>query len=103
MPRRVTGTDVWVAADDGSDLVRAAAIISLATDCHGTITARTGPGDAMIVTLAGPGRQHGARPPGDFHRQLIQIIAQLSDASGSFLIRPAHDQAHGWQWTTEPL
>jgi hypothetical protein len=55
------------------------------------------------VTLADPGSQSGDHPAEDFHRQLIRIIAQLSDASGAFLIRPVRDEAHGWQWITEPL
>jgi hypothetical protein len=55
------------------------------------------------VTLADSGKQHGAHPAEDFHRQLIRIIAQLSDASGAFLVRPVHDEVRGWQWLTEPL
>jgi hypothetical protein len=55
------------------------------------------------VTLADAGKQRGEHPVADFHRQLIRIIAQLSDGSGAFLVRPVHDEAHGWQWVTEPL
>jgi hypothetical protein len=94
---------VWVAKDDGSDIVRAAAIIGVGIDYNGNITARLGHGEGAIVTLADPGKEHGTHPAGDFHRQLIRIIAELSDASGAFLIRPVHDEAHGWQWLTEPL
>jgi hypothetical protein len=103
MPRGVTETDVWVAKDDGSDLVRAAAIVSVGIDYNGNITARIGRCGGLTVTLADPGRQRGEHPVGDFHRQLIRIIAQLSDGSGSFLVRPVYDEAHGWQWVTEPL
>jgi hypothetical protein len=103
MPCGVTETDVWVAKDDGSDLIRAAAIVSVGIDYNGNITARIGSSDGMIVTLADPGRQRGEHPADDFHRQLIRIIAQLSDASGSFLVRPVYDEARGWQWVTEPL
>jgi hypothetical protein len=39
------------------------------------------------------GRQPGEHPADDFHRQVIRIIAQLSDASGSFLVHPVHDEA----------
>ncbi len=95
--------DVWVAKDDGSDIVRAAAIIGVGIDYNGNITARLGRGEGATVTLADPGKEHGAHPPKDFHRQLIRIIAELSDASGAFLIRPAHNEVHGWQWLTEPL
>ena len=95
--------DVWVAKDDGNDIVRAAAIIGVSIDYNGNITARLGHGEGATVTLADPGKEHGAHSPKDFHRQLIRIIAELSDASGAFLIRPAHDEVHGWQWLTEPL
>ena len=94
---------VWVAKDDGSDIVRAAAIIGVGIDYNGNITARLGHGEGATVTLANPGKEHGVHPPKDFHRQLIRIIAELSDASGAFLIRPVLDEAHGWQWLTEPL
>jgi hypothetical protein len=95
--------DVWVAKDDGSDIVRATAIVGVGIDYDGNITVRLGHGDGATVTLAKAGRPPGAHPAEDFHRQLIRIIAQLSDASGAFLVRPVHDQARGWQWLTEPL
>ena len=94
---------VWVAKDDGSDIVRAAAIMGVGIDYNGNITARLGHGEGAIVTLANPGKEHGVHPAKDFHRQLIRIVAELSDASGAFLIRPVLDEAHGWQWLTEPL
>jgi hypothetical protein len=100
MPRRVTETDVWVAKDDGSDLVRAAAIVSVGIDYNGNITARS---EGVTVTLVDAGKQRGEHPGADFHRELIRIIAQLSDGSGAFLVRPVHDEAHGWQWVTESL
>jgi hypothetical protein len=95
--------DVWVAKDDGSDIVRATSIVGVGIDYNGNITARLGQGEGAIVTLADSGKQHGAHPAEDFHRQLIRIIAQLSDASGAFLVRPVHDEVRGWQWLTEPL
>jgi hypothetical protein len=55
------------------------------------------------VILAKVGRQDGAHPGDDFHRQLISVIAQLSDASGAFLVKPVHDEARGWRWLSEPL
>ena len=82
--------DVWVAKEDGSDIVRAAAIIGIAIGYNGNITVQFG-GEGAAVTLADPGREHGTQPADDFHRQLIRIIAQLSDASGAFLVRPEHD------------
>jgi hypothetical protein len=95
--------DVWVAGDDGSNIVRAAAIVGVGIDHNGTVTARLGHGERASVILADPGQRDGAHPTDDFHRQLISIIAQLSDASGAFLVRPTHDEARGWQWVTEPL
>ena len=95
--------DVWVAKDDGSDIVRATAIVGVGIDYDGNITVRVGHGDGATVTLAKAGHAAGAHPAEDFHRQLIRIIAQLSDASGAFLVRPVHDEARGWQWLTEPL
>jgi hypothetical protein len=94
--------DVWVAGDDGRNIVRAAAIVGVGIDHEGNVTARLGHGEGGSVILANPGQRDGAHAD-DFHRQLISIIAQLSDASGAFLVRPAHDEAHGWRWITEPL
>jgi len=101
--RRMDAPDVWVAGDDGNRMVRAAAIVGVGIDHNGNITARLGRGDGASVILAGPGQRDGAHPADDFHRQLISIIAQLSDASGAFLVWPAHDQARGWRWVSEPL
>jgi hypothetical protein len=101
--RRTDAPEVWVARDDGSDIVRAAAIVSVSIGDNGTITARLGYGEAAAVLLADPGKRNGAFPPDDFHRKLISTIAQLADASGAFLVRPVHDEVRGWQWTTEPL
>jgi hypothetical protein len=95
-------SDVWVAGDDGT-IVRASAIVGVGMDPDGTITARLGHGEWASVILADPGQRNGAHPGDDFHRQLISTIAQLSDASGAFLVRPAHDETRGWRWVTEPL
>jgi hypothetical protein len=95
--------DVWVAGEDGSNIVRAAAIVGVGIDHDGNISARLGHGEGEGVILADPGKGDGAHPADDFHRQLISIIAQLSDASGAFLVRPVHDEARGWRWVTEPL
>jgi hypothetical protein len=55
------------------------------------------------VTLAKHRSQHDEHKPDDFHRQLIRVIAQLSDAAGAFLVRPVHHETRGWQWVSEPL
>ena len=95
--------DVWIAKEDGSDIIRATAVVGVGIGYNGNIIAKLGHAEGASVTLADPGRRHGAHPPDDFHRQLIRIIAQLSDASGVFLVRPVQDEVHGWQWITEPL
>ncbi len=95
--------DVWVAADDGRTIVRAAAIAWIDVDYQGSVTAGLGHADGAPVTLVHRGSGPAADQVGDFHRQLIRVIAQLSDASGAFLVRPAHDEVRGWQWLTEPL
>jgi len=55
------------------------------------------------VTIAGHRTHHEEQRPGDFHRQLIRAVAQLSDAAGAFLVRPVHHETRGWQWVSEPL
>ena len=97
------GSDVWVAKEDGSGVIRAAAIVGVGIDDNGTVAARLGYGEEATVILADPGKRNGVYPPDDFHRKLISTIAQLSDASGAFLVRPVHDEVLGWQWVTEPL
>jgi hypothetical protein len=101
--RRTETAEVWVARDDGNEIVRAVAIVCVGIDESGTVTARLGYSQGATVILADPGKHNGAYPPDDFHRKLISAIAQLSDASGAFQLRPVHDEARGWQWITEPL
>ena len=94
---------VWVCRDDGSDIVRADAIVGIGMDYNGNVTARLVGGDAATVALVAPGTHEGPHTPDDFHRQLIRVVTQLSDAAEAFLVRPAHDESHGWRWMTEPL
>ena len=47
----VTAPDVWIAKDDGSDVIRAAAITAVGRDYNGTITARLADGEGSAVTL----------------------------------------------------
>ena len=54
--------DVWIAKDDGSDIVRATAIVGVGIDYNGNVTARLGHGEGATVTLADQGRQYGVRP-----------------------------------------
>jgi hypothetical protein len=92
--------DIWVAKDDGTDIVRAEAIVAVGRDYNGNVTARLASHDGADVTLVA----HEALPtPDDFHRQLIRIVAQLSDTAQAAVVRPARDEPHGWRWVTDPL
>jgi hypothetical protein len=96
-------SDVWVAKDDGTDIVRAGAIVAVGRDYNGNITARLAGGDGGDVTLVAHETHEGPRTPDDFHRQLIRTVAQLSDAAQAAAVRPACDEPHGWRWVTDPL
>lgn len=95
-------THVWVCKDDGSDIVRADAIIGVGMDDIGGVTARLAGGGAP-VTLVTPGTQDRPPAPDGFHRQLIRVVTQLSDAAEAFMVRPACDEPQGWRWISEPL
>ncbi|HEY2127029.1 MAG TPA: hypothetical protein VGH77_07575 [Streptosporangiaceae bacterium] len=95
--------DVWVATDDGSDIVRAGDIAAVGRDYNGTVTARLGDGDGSAVTLVAVAAHEGKHTPEDFHRQLIRAVAQLSDAAQAAVVRPAWDERQGWYWVTDPL
>jgi hypothetical protein len=95
--------DVWVANDEGSEIIRAGEIAAATLDYDGNVTVRLAGGDGAVVTVAGH-RAHRDEPrPGDFHRQLIRVVAELSDAAGAFLVRAVHDETRGWQWVSEQL
>lgn len=94
--------DVWVANDDGSDIVRAGVITAVSRDYNGTITARLS-GEGSAVTLVAVASHEGKHTPDDFHRQLARVVAQLSDAAGAALVRPEWGEQHGWRWVSEPL
>jgi hypothetical protein len=95
-------TDVWVANDDGTEIIRARDIVVASLDYDGNVNVRLA-GDGAVVTVVAHRAHHEQRRPDDFHRQLIRVIAELSDAAGAFLVRAVHDEARGWQWVTEPL
>lgn len=94
---------VWVAKDDGSDIVRADAIAGVGRDYNGNITARLAGGEGSAVTLVAPGMPESRHPPIDFHRQLIRVVAELSHTADAVVIRPVSEEQHGWRWVTEPL
>jgi hypothetical protein len=94
---------VWVAKDDGSDLVRAEAIVAVGRDYTGTVTVRlNGGGEGSAVTLVAVASHEGKHTPDDFHRQLVRAVAQLADAAEATVVSPVWDD-EGWRWATEPL
>ena len=95
--------DVWVAHDDGSEIVRGRDIASATLDYDGNVTVRLAGGDGAVVTVAGHRSHREEHRPGDFHRQLIRVIAELSDAAGAILVRAVHDETLGWHWVSEQL
>ena len=96
-------TDVWVANDEGTEIIRARDIAGASLDYDGNVTVRLVGGHGEVVTIAGHRTHHEEHRPDDFHRQLIRIIAELSDAAGAFLVRAVHDETRGWQWVSGPL
>jgi hypothetical protein len=94
--------EVWVAKDDGSELVRAEAIAAVGRDYTGTVTIRLSGYEGSTVTLVAIVSHEGKHTPDDFHRQLTRVAAQLSDAAEATVVRPVWDD-HGWHWATEPL
>ena len=91
--------DVWVANDEGTEIVRARDIAGASLDYDGNVTVRLTGGDGAVV-IAGHRTHHEEPRPDDFHRQLIRVVAELSDAAGAFLVRAVHNEARGWQWVS---
>jgi hypothetical protein len=99
--RSVDARTVWVAKDDGSDIIRADAIAGVGRDYNGYITARLG-GDGSAVTLVAPASAVPSTPE-DFHRQLIRVAAELTHTTEPTVVRPVWDEDDGWQWVSERL
>ena len=97
------GPDVWVASGDGTDIIRARDVSAVGLDYDGNVTVRMTGREGTIVTLVAHRAHRDEQQPGDLHRQLIRVVAQLSDSSGAHLVRPVHAEPGGWQWVTEPL
>jgi hypothetical protein len=95
--------DVWVANDEGSEIVRARDIVAATLDYDGNVTVRLAGGEGVVVTVAGHRAHRDERRPGDFHRQLVRVVAELSDTAGAFLVRAVHDETRGWHWASEQL
>jgi hypothetical protein len=99
----VAPLEVWVAKDDGSDIIRADAIAGVGRDYNGNVTVRLSGGEQAAVTLVTETAYTGPATPGDFHIQLVRVIAELSDTSEPVVVRPVHDELHGWKWQIGPL
>ena len=95
--------DVWVAKADGSDIVRATAIVGVGRDYNGNITVRLSGGEQTAVTLVHGDVPDRVRAPDDFHRQLLKVTAELSDTAEPAIVRPVFDAERGWRWHTEHL
>jgi len=95
--------EVWVANDDGSKIIRARDIVAAALDSDGNVTVRLVGADGTAMTVAGHEAHRDEHRPGDFHRQLIRVIAELSDATGAFLVHAVRDETRGWHWASEQL
>jgi hypothetical protein len=97
----MTGTapEIWIASSDGLNMVRADAIVLVRVDGD-RVTAQLHDEAKVTVTLVDG--TAGPHPSADFHRELIRMVAELGDTSGSHLVRPRSDD-RGWRWTTEPL
>lgn len=95
--------DVWVANDDGNEIIRAREIAAVVLDYDGNVTARLAGQDSSVVTLVAHRSHRDERRPGDLHRELLRVVTQLDDSSGAHLVRPVHDQTRGWAWVSEPM
>ena len=96
-------TDVWVANDEGTELVRARDIAVADLDYNGNVKVRLAGAEGAVVTVVAHRAHHEEHRPGDLHRQLVRVIAELSDAAGAFLVRAVYDKGQGWQWVSEEL
>ena len=99
----MTAPDVWIAKDDGSDIIRAAAVAAVGRDYNGNITARLSGAEHAVVTLVLDQGHDDGRTPDDFHSQLLKVVAELSDTAEPAIIRPVHDAQYGWRWVTGRL
>ena len=97
------GPDLWVANDDGTEIIRARAIVAMILDYNGNVAARIAGHEGTPVTLVAHRDRHDEARPGDLHRALLRVVAQLGDTSGAHIVRPVHDETRGWEWVGEPL
>lgn len=95
-----TVPEVWIEAGAGQDLVRADMIVVLRLDETGRLTAQLRDEARVSVTLLEGST--GPRPPDDFHRRLIGVVAQLADAGGAQLVS-ARYEGDTWRWVSDPI
>jgi hypothetical protein len=95
--------DVWVANDDGTEIIRVRDISTVSLDYDGNVTVRLVGLGGTVVTLVAHRAHHDEQKPGDLHRQLIRVLGELSDSSGVHLVQPVHAESRGWRWVSEPL
>ena len=95
--------DVWVATDEGTEIIRAREIAAVGLDYNGNVTARLAGHDSLVVTLVAHRTHRDEHRPGDLHCQLLRVVAQLGDSSTAHMVRPVHDESRGWVWVSEPL
>jgi hypothetical protein len=95
--------DLWVANEDGTELVRAREIATVGLDYNGNVTVRLAGHDGMPLTLVEHRTHRDERKPGDLHRQLLQILVHLGDSSAAHVVRPVHHESRGWEWVSEQL
>jgi hypothetical protein len=95
--------ELWVANDDGTEIIRASEIAAVVLDYDGNVTARLAGHDSVVVTLVAHRTHRDEHRPGDLHRQLLRVVAQLGDSSAAHLVRPVHEQTRGWKWVGESL
>ena len=72
--------DVWVANDEGTEIIRAREIAAVGLDYNGNVTARLAGHDSLVVTLVAHRTHRDEHRPGDLHCQLLRIVAQLGDS-----------------------
>ena len=96
-------TDVWIANDEGTELIRARDITVTTLDYNGNVTVRLVGHDSLVVTLVAHRTHRDEHKPGDLHCQLLRVMAELGDSSAAHIVRPVHDESRGWEWISEPL
>src|SRR5260370_12561562 len=97
------GIEVGVGNEEGSGIIRAGEIATVGLDYNGNVTVRLAGHDSTVVTLVAHRTHRDEHRPGDLHRQLLRVVAQLGDSSVANVVRPVHDESRGWVWISEPL